>query len=198
MLDPAKEGEYTRRVKDISKILEEIYDLKIKNIEHKVAADENQEDNDVWDQEMQSKAHVYETIIETLGYQMRKLRQGGTEKQGLEDELITKQRDSKGVESSSTIETKLPKLNEINGRYIDWTKFWNQFEAEIDKSNLSSILKFSYLKEMLEPKVRLIVVGLPLNTEGYTRAKNILTSTYGKVSEVVNAHVQAITNCSWQ
>ena len=45
---------------------------------------------------------------------------------------------------------------------------------------------------MLEPKVRLLVDGLPFNTEGYTRAKNILTSRYGKVSEVVNAHVQAI------
>ena len=44
MLQCAKEREYTRRVKDISKILEEIYDLKIKATEHKVAAEENQED----------------------------------------------------------------------------------------------------------------------------------------------------------
>ena len=90
MLQRAKERECTRRVNDISKILEEIYDLKIKAMEHKVAANENQEDIDVWDQEMQSKTHVYETIIETLEYQMGKLRQESAEKQGLEDELITK------------------------------------------------------------------------------------------------------------
>ena len=90
MLERAKEREYTQEVKDISKILEEICNLKIKAIEHKVAADGKQEDIDVWDQERQSKTHVYETIIETPEYQMRKLRQGSTEKQVLEDELITK------------------------------------------------------------------------------------------------------------
>ena len=48
--------------------------MKIKDIEHKVAADENQEDIDVWDQEMQSRTYVYETIIETLEYQMGKIK----------------------------------------------------------------------------------------------------------------------------
>ena len=51
---------------DYEAMLEEIYDLKIKGIEQKVAADEKQEDIDVWDQETQSKTHVYEKIIETL------------------------------------------------------------------------------------------------------------------------------------
>ena len=45
---------------------------------------------------------------------------------------------------------------------------------------------------MLDLKVPFLVDGLVLNTEAYTRAKNILMSRYGKVSEVVNAHVQAI------
>ena len=45
---------------------------------------------------------------------------------------------------------------------------------------------------MLDLKVPFLGDGLVLNTGGYTRAKNILTSRYGKVSEVVNAHVQAI------
>ena len=44
MLERTKEREYIRRVKNISKILEKIYDLKVKAIEHKVAAGENQED----------------------------------------------------------------------------------------------------------------------------------------------------------
>ena len=46
---------------------------------------------------MQSKTHVYETIIEMLEHQMGKLRQGSMEKQGPEDELTTKKRDNKGV-----------------------------------------------------------------------------------------------------
>ena len=39
-----------------------------------------------------------------------------------------------------------------------------------------------------------MVDGLPFSAEGYERAKNILASTYGKPSEVVNAHVQEIMN----
>ena len=133
-------------------------------------------------------------MIETLEYQMGKLRQGSTKKQGLEDELITKQRNSKGVGISSAIKAKLPKLviTKFNGTHIDWIRIWNQFEAEIDKSNLPSLSKFSYLKKMLEPKVRLLVDGLPFNTEGYPRAKNILMSRYDKMSKVVKAHVETI------
>ena len=66
MSERAKERVYTRGVKNISKILEEIYDLKIKVTGHKVVADENQEDIDVWDQKMQNKTKVCETFIETL------------------------------------------------------------------------------------------------------------------------------------
>ena len=50
----------------------------------------------------------------------------------------------------------------------------------------------SYLKELLEPKVRATVESLPFTTEGYKRAKNILKTKYGKESEIVNAHVTNI------
>ena len=57
-------------------------------IEHKVVACEKQEDIDVWDQEIQSETYVYNTIIETLEYQIEKLRRESTEKQELGDGLI--------------------------------------------------------------------------------------------------------------
>ncbi|CAH3136434.1 unnamed protein product, partial [Pocillopora meandrina] len=44
------------------------------------------------------------------------------------------------------------------------------------------------------PKVRAEIDGLPLTTEGYERAKNILIGEYGKTSEIVNAYVQNIAN----
>ena len=88
---------------------------------------------------------------------MEKLRQESTEKQRPEDELITKQRDSNGVGRSSITEPELPKLvvTKFNGTHMDWIRFWNQFETEIDKSNLPSISKemHLYLNGMLEPKV---------------------------------------------
>ena len=61
-----------------------------------------------------------------------------------------------------------------------------------EKSELSPVLKFSYLKELVSPKVRSLIDGLSFTTKGYTRAKNILVKKYGKYSEVTNAHVQNI------
>ena len=52
--------------------------------------------------------------------------------------------------------------------------------------------KFSYLKELVIPKVRLLIDSLPFTSEGYTKAKNILLTKYGKPSEVANAHFQNI------
>ena len=89
---------------------------------------------------------------------------------------------------------KLPKLfiTKFNGTHLDWFRFWNQFQSDIEKSELSPVSKFSDLKQLVTPKVRSLIDGLPFTTEGYARAKNILVKKYGKHSEVANAHVQNI------
>ena len=55
-----------------------------------------------------------------------------------------------------------------------------------------SVTKFAYLQELLQPKARVEINGLPLNTEGYEKAKIIIKEEYGKTSEVVNAYVNNI------
>ena len=40
----------------------------------------------------------------------------------------------------------------------------------------------------------MLIAGLPFTTEGFERAKNILKTTYGRSSEVVNAYVQSLTS----
>ena len=113
------------------------------------------------------------------------------------------------VKTSEAQHTKLPKLiiTKFKGSHTDWLPFWNIFEAEIDKC--------SDLKDLVEPKVRgsfelmnILYFTRPhkhfalnflscLNKgyddeEGYERAKNVIISKYGKISEVVNAYVQNI------
>ena len=89
---------------------------------------------------------------------------------------------------------KLPKLiiTKFNGTFTDWFCFWNQYEAEIDSSNISPVSKFSYLKELVITPVCANIDALPLTSEGYERAKQILKAKYGKPSEVVNAFIQNI------
>ena len=81
------------------------------------------------------------------------------------------------------VRVKLPKLviSQFEGTHLDWFRFWNQHETQIDKTGLSPISKFSYLKELLGPKPRVIIDGLPFTTEEYERAKVILKSSLGNL-----------------
>ena len=95
---------------------------------------------------------------------------------------------------SNGSQAKLPKLSitKFDGTFEQWLPFWNKFCAEIDSTDLPPVTKFAYLKELIQPKVRADIDGLPFSTEGYERAKNILKSEYGKTSEIINAYVTNI------
>lgn len=44
----------------------------------------------------------------------------------------------KGTTSHKAANTKLPKLviTKFSGTHVDWLRFWNQFEAEIDTAQI--------------------------------------------------------------
>ena len=109
---------------------------------------------------------------------------------------MEEEREKVQLRKDQTSKAKLPKLiiTKFQGTHIDWQRFWSQFEAEIDRAEIGQVAKFSYLKELLIPKVRLVIDGLPFTTEGYERAKQILKTKYGKPSEVANAHIQNLLN----
>ena len=90
------------------------------------------------------------------------------------------------------MKVKLPKLQitSFSSFHKDLFRFWNQFDNENDRSEFSTVSKFSYLKKLVSPKFRVIIDGLSLTSEGYTRPKFILVSKYRKFSKVANAHIQ--------
>ena len=106
----------------------------------------------------------------------------------------SRQAQVKTKDNLSRSNSKLPKLviSKFNGEFTDWLRFWNQFEGEIEAAQIPIVTKFSYLKELLEAKVRSRIDGLPLTSEGYERAKAILKGKYGNTSEIVNAYIQNI------
>lgn len=91
-------------------------------------------------------------------------------------------------------QAKLPKIEieKFEGSFLDWPRFWGQFMETIDKADIASINKFTYLCGLLGPKVKSAVEALPFTSEGYNRAKSILQSKYGKESEIVKAYVKEI------
>ena len=84
------------------------------------------------------------------------------------------QHEIKQSAATKNVSAKLPKLviTPFNGSYHDWLRFWGQFSANIDSTEISEVTKFSYLKELVEPKIRTCIDRLPFTKEGYQEAKN--------------------------
>ena len=179
--------------------VEECHEVKTIVQELKIGRGDEEDDIKVWSSGIEAELGKYEKVVGELEELEQTLRerepretQEKEEKARLE---IKKKFEAKTVEKESDAgkpKVKLPKLviTKFQGTHIDWQRFWGQIEAEIDKSGIGQVAKFSYLKELLVPKVRAVIDGLPFNREGYTRAKNILMTKYGKPSEVANAHIQ--------
>ena len=57
-------------------------------------------------------------------------------------------REEKIVREERSKTVKLPRLyiTKFEGTHIAWFRFWNQYEAEIDRSELHPVSKFNYLK----------------------------------------------------
>lgn len=113
------------------------------------------------------------------------------EKLKLEQKAKIQQTEQAAAKPASKSNVKMPKLiiTKYDGTYEKWLSFWNKFEAEIDSSDLPAVTKFAHLKELPERNVCESIDGLPFTSEGYQRAKNILTSNYGKISEIVRAYI---------
>ena len=133
-----------------------------------------------------------EKYKEQLNFEKEKLEQ----QLYYEEQLKEKRKGSHGQKTGKEhkVNTKLPKLviTKYNGTHADWLRFWNQFEAEIHAADIPAVTKFAYLKELVDPKVRTGIDGLPFSSEGYERARNILKSRYGKTSEIVNTYVNGL------
>lgn len=50
---------------------------------------------------------------------------------------------------------------------LDRRKFLGQFETESVCADITTVSEFSYLNELVIPKVRALIDGFPFNTEGY-------------------------------
>ena len=189
---------------------EEFHELKNKIIELKVEAEDSDlPEVEAWRKEVENSIKEVEPFVVKLKQALANLKQKQQQEQHeqelklqkikIEKELELKNELVQTLETKSTgkqILMKLPKLSisRFRGTHLDFFRFWNTFETEVDKATIDPITKFNYLKEFLESKVRPLIENLPHTAEGYERAKSILKSKFGKPSEVINAHVQTIMN----
>ena len=108
-----------------------------------------------------------------------------------QEELEKTKQGENNQHSKPTFGAKLPKLpiTKFNGKTDLWLPFWGKFKSEIDYTDVPILTKFSYLKELLDEKVRTDIDGLPFTEAGYDKAKEVLESEYGQMADVVNTYV---------
>ena len=98
----------------------------------------------------EEKSRTEETVLEAI-----KLLKGIQEGLKIEEarikmraDLKRKTRGEERNDAKPEIKVKLPNLEitKFKGNHLDWMLFWNQFETKMDRSSLSPVAKFSYLK----------------------------------------------------
>ena len=79
--------------------------------------------------------------------------------------------------------TRLPQrqIRHFKGDIMEWTPFWETFNAAISTSSLTAVQQFYYLKEYLKGEARLLVENLELTDANYQIAIDQLQATYGKM-----------------
>ena len=98
--------------------------------------------------------------------------------------------------SETTLNVNLPKidLGKFNGDIIQWTPFWEKFNALIGKTELPTVSKFTYLLAALEGEAKGVVQGLSVTENNYNVAVELLKERFGRTEQVRFAHIRALLN----
>jgi len=129
--------------------------------------------------EQYEKAEVYRSkAIETISIAKRLLRS----------------QDSVTFTKNSVV--KLPKITvpEFSGDVLKWDEFFELFTTAVDSQNISNTEKFQFLKQSLKGEAVNTICGLPLTSDNYVNALELLKSRYGSRRRILRAHVNAILN----
>ena len=97
---------------------------------------------------------------------------------------------------SGHAEAKLPKITlpEFFGDATEWPTFWDLFEANVDSTDMSAIVKFSYLNTLLKGDARAVTSGLKLTAVNYPVAVSLLRNRYGRPDRIIFQHIEALLN----
>ena len=88
----------------------------------------------------------------------------------------------------------LPRIDlpKFSGDVLKFTSFWQQFTACVDDCDYPTIAKFNYLTSCLKGDASTVIEGLPITTENYETAKQMLKKRFGRKELIVFAHVQEL------
>ena len=69
-----------------------------------------------------------------------------------------------------------------------WQKFFESFSVAVGRQSIAEIEKFQYLKASLKDDAASILTELPMTSNNYTIAINLLKSWFGSTNRVIKVH----------
>ena len=127
-----------------------------------------------WSLGIEAELAKLEKVVEELEELEQKLReQEARETQENEEKArleIKKKFEAETVEKESDAgkpKVKLPKpvITKFQVTHLAWQRSWGLFEMEIDRSDIGQVVKFSYVNELLVPRVRAVIDGMSLTVK---------------------------------
>ena len=74
-------------------------------------------------------------------------------------------------------------------------EFWESFESAVDKdTKLDKIMKFTYLRSLLEDEAAAVISGLSLTSSNYDVALSLLRDRYANKQVLISSHIDQLLN----
>ena len=110
------------------------------------------------------------------------------------DEILDASSTVTATTVSSKASAKLAKLSikPFDGNPLKWKTFHDSFFEMIDKSEISEVENFSYLKSYLSGSAEETLSGLSLTSENYNVAMDMLNTRFGDDQVLISAHMNAL------
>ena len=100
-------------------------------------------------------------------------------------------------QTKQNIHVNLPKLQiqPFNGNPLEWLTFWDSFRNAVhENDSLSDIDKKYYLKGMLANEAARAIAGLPITSQNYGKAIELLKERFGRKQTLINAYMEYLSN----
>ena len=83
-------------------------------------------------------------------------------------------------------------LKNFYGKPSQWLTFWDSFRsADHENPELHNIDKFNYLRSHLHGSAASTIAGLPLTSDNYSAAIDLLTKPFGNKQVIISSHMDS-------
>ncbi|XP_078370370.1 uncharacterized protein LOC144654152 [Oculina patagonica] len=106
---------------------------------------------------------------------------------------------NKPTPRAHTAHINLPKLqiHPFDGNPLEWLTFWDSYSNAVhNNQELNNIDKMNYLKGLITCNAARAISGLPMTSQNYEKAIEILKERFGRNQVLINAHMESLSKIS--